>query len=82
MYDRLRNTKGVVRDHIYSIDRGFRENVDPSLISHPANCRFISHKENASKSKRCDLTLTELQERIDNWNGSVSQLAEETGRKD
>ena len=78
MYDRRRNPEGVVRDHIYSVARGFKEGVDPRIISHPANCRFITHKANASKSKRCDISLEDLQKRIEAWDGLVPQLAEGT----
>lgn len=68
MYDKHRNTGGVVRDHILSINDGFRDNIDPKIISHPANCRFIPHKKNASKSKRSDVTLDQLLQKIERWN--------------
>ena len=67
MYDRKRNLNGVVRDHIFSVNDGFKRGVDPKIISHPANCRFITHKSNASKSKRSDITLEELMQKIDEW---------------
>jgi len=47
-------------DHIYSRKAGFENNIDPTIISHPANLRIISAKENNSKSSRCDMTLEEL----------------------
>lgn len=67
MYDRLKNPSGVVRDHIVSIAFGFKNDIDPKIISHPANCRFVLHKENARKSSLNGFTLNELYDRIDKW---------------
>lgn len=33
------NLDGISRDHMYSIRDGFDNNIDPKLISHPANCK-------------------------------------------
>ena len=68
MYNSRKNPLGVVRDHIISIEFGFQNNIDPAIISHPANCRFITHKDNARKGMRCAVTLDELLERINKWN--------------
>lgn len=67
MYDRIKNPSGVVRDHIISVDFGFKNNIPPEIISHPANCRFITHLENAKKGKRSDLLLNDLINRIEKW---------------
>lgn len=60
----------VVRDHMYGRRAGFDNGVFPELISHPANCQFIPHRKNISKSKvnnDCSITLEELFERIKKW---------------
>lgn len=62
------NLNGVSRDHMYSVMKGFKNNIDPSIISHPANCRLILQNENASKKDKCSITLNELMEKIHIWN--------------
>lgn len=54
------NLNGVSRDHKYSIDEGFRNNVDPLLLAHPANCRLIRHNDNVSKGGKSLITLEQL----------------------
>ncbi len=61
------NFAGVVRDHVVSVIYGYDNNIDPKIISHPANCRFILHLDNARKGRRCAVSLDELQKRIENW---------------
>lgn len=63
----INNKKGVVRDHIFSIRQGFLQNVDPTIIRHPANCQFISIIENTKKGANCYITLDELKLRISEW---------------
>lgn len=65
--NRGNNLDGVSRDHIYSVRDGFDNDVDPSLISHPANCKLILQRQNSSKYKRSDITIVELKEKIKNW---------------
>lgn len=62
------NPNGVSRDHMYSVMEGYRNNVDPSIISHPANCRLIRHNDNISKLDGSTITLEELLDRIEKWN--------------
>jgi hypothetical protein len=66
--NRGNNLGGVSRDHIYSVNEGFKNKVDPKIISHPANCRLMVHSENISKNKKSDITIEELLIKIDNWN--------------
>ena len=54
------NTKGIVRDHIYSRDAGFKNKVFPEILRHPCNCQLISHRDNTIKRKSCGMTLDEL----------------------
>lgn len=55
-------------DHIFSKSDGFRYNVDPALIAHPANLRIISGSANSSKNFRSEISLQVLLERIEEWN--------------
>ncbi len=62
-----KNINGVSRDHLISVSYGFKNNIDPAIISHPANCQIVLHSENKRKSESCKITLEELLERIKNW---------------
>jgi hypothetical protein len=66
------NLKGVTRDHIVSVAYGFENNLDPKLISHPANCQLMLHGENAAKNGRCDISMPELELKIKEWNAKYS----------
>ena len=57
-------------DHIFSVAEGFRQGVPPEVIGHRANLRMLSAVENKSKGSRCDKTLEQLHEDIDNANAS------------
>lgn len=61
------NPNGINRDHLYTISDGFKNNVDPLLLAHPANCKLITHTENLKKRGNSTITLEELLERIRNW---------------
>lgn len=62
------NINGVSRDHMFSVMDGYRNNIAPELIAHPANCRLIKHSENQSKCDDSIITLQELLDRINIWN--------------
>jgi len=66
-YDPIKNTNGVSRDHLYSVNAGFNNKVSSLLISHPANCKLVLHKENQAKGKKCSISLNNLKERISLW---------------
>ena len=51
-------------DHIYSIKRGFENNIAPEIIAHVSNLRMLWYQENISKHVRCDQTIEELMEKI------------------
>lgn len=61
------NLGGVSRDHIYSVREGYENKVDPSIVSHPANCRLLIHNKNVSKGKKSEITLEELKQKIEEW---------------
>lgn len=62
------NLSGCSRDHMFSVSDGFINKIDPSIISHPANCKVIPHRENQCKNKKSTITLEELYNRIDDFN--------------
>lgn len=66
--NRGNNLQGVSRDHMYSVSQGFQNNVDPIIISHPANCQLLIHTENQSKGGKSKITLEQLLERINKFN--------------
>ena len=66
--NRGNNLNGVSRDHIVSVRYGFDNNIDPSIIAHPANCQLLPHTENFKKFTDCHISVEELLERIDKWN--------------
>lgn len=67
MFHPFKNKHGYTRDHMLSIFDGFNQNIDPKIISHPANCKLIKHSKNSSKNKKSSITLNVLQERIIDW---------------
>ncbi len=68
-----KNTTGVSRDHIVSVSYGFANNIDPKIISHPANCRLMLHSENKNKSSKCNLTIHQLLLKIEDWNRKYTE---------
>lgn len=52
-------------DHIYSVNDGFINNIEPIIIGHHANLRFIHWSENAKKSVKSDITIEELMKNIE-----------------
>ena len=62
-----KNINGVSRDHLYSRADGIINKIHPLLLSHPANCRLISHKENKSKQSTCAVSIEELVKDILNF---------------
>ena len=64
------NLNGVSRDHLYTVSDGFQNNVDPTILAHPANCSLMVHNgPNGNNSKKkSSITIDELKARIDRWN--------------
>jgi len=61
------NLNGCSRDHLFSILDGFRNKVDPKILSHPANCEIKPHTFNQVKSSKSSITLEELLLRIERF---------------
>jgi hypothetical protein len=55
-----KNTNGISRDHMVSVSYGWENKIDPKIISHPANCKLVRHKDNQHKRTKCSITLGEL----------------------
>jgi len=62
------NLNGISRDHIISINDGFKLKIDPYYISHPCNCELMIHRENAKKQSKSNMTKDELIKKINEWN--------------
>lgn len=62
------NLDGISRDHKISVNWGMIHNVDPYIISHPANCELMHHKDNNKKKMKCSISLEELEQQIKKWN--------------
>ena len=65
--NRGNNLNGVSRDHMISIKYGFENNIDPKIISHPANCQLLRHNDNVSKGFKNSITLEQLLNKIEMW---------------
>lgn len=50
-----------------SISYGKKHKIDPSILSHPANCKLMLQSENKAKQHYSSITLTELLLRIQEW---------------
>lgn len=61
------NLNGVSRDHMYSVNEGYKNGIDPKIISHPANCKLMQHNDNVSKGDKSSISLEELLKRIEEW---------------
>ena len=46
---------------------GYILGIDPSIISHPANCRLILQSNNSSKKNKNDISLSRLIKLIEIW---------------
>lgn len=47
-------------DHIFSIQQGFTNNIDPTIIGNYTNLRIIPALENRNKHSKCDKTIEQL----------------------
>lgn len=74
--NRGNNPNGVSRDHKYSIKEGFKNNISPEILRHPANCQLMRHVQNNTKKSNCSVSLEELHEAIHLWNRKYIIAAE------
>jgi len=64
-YNRETNPGGVVKDHRFSVNMGWKLKVDPEIMGHLANCEFLLNADNIRKSDQCSITLQDLSAAID-----------------
>lgn len=64
----IRNSKGVVRDHMFMRSSGFKNKVFPEILRHPCNLQILTHSENSAKRKNT-LKLNELFRRVRAYSG-------------
>lgn len=62
---------GLTKDHRVSCRYGYEHNIDPYLISHPANCEIMLRNDNSSKYSNCSLTVEQLIENVEWWNENI-----------
>jgi len=72
--NKIKNINGASRDHIISVSYGFANKIDPKIISHPANCQIVIHKDNKLKSSKCGMMVDELLEKIKLWDEKYGAL--------
>lgn len=72
LYHPIKNPLGVCRDHMVSKEYGFRNNIPSNILSHPANCQFISNYDNIKKGESSVINIDQLMHRIANW-GNTEQ---------
>ena len=73
IYHPINNPKGVCRDHIVSVEFGWRNNINPAIISHYMNCQFITNEENIKKGATCHMTIDVLLSRIKEHNFTIKE---------
>ena len=66
-YDNKNNQNGVSRDHMLSISLGWKMDISPKILKHPANCKLMLFQENNKKAWRSSLNIEELMKRIKQW---------------
>ena len=72
--NRGNNLSGCSRDHLYSVADGFKNKIDPNLLSHPANCKIVPHRQNQNKHKNSSITLDELKDRINKFEQQYGKI--------
>jgi len=67
------NLNGISRDHKISINYGFKNNIDPEIISHPLNCELMKHTDNQKKRTKCSINVKDLIDKIRSYRQMVSR---------
>lgn len=57
-------------DHIVSVMDGFKNEVPPSILSHPCNLRILEAKANSAKGMKSEMTVEELYSLIEKLHSS------------
>lgn len=61
------NINGVSRDHKFSVNEGFKKMINPLILSHPANCELMVHRQNIKKNWRSSITIEKLISNIEEF---------------
>lgn len=80
VYNPKTNKNGWVKDHMFSVWDGWKHPegpIDPSIISHLANCRIMLQQENALKHTDSSISLEELKQRIKDWDNNIDTTIKE-----
>jgi hypothetical protein len=74
LFKNVINPKGLKRswkanhlDHRYSISQGFKDQINPFFIAHPCNLQMMKARLNKKKNAKCDITIEELLEGVNNF---------------
>lgn len=67
------NLTGVCWDHLYRVSDGYANNVDPKILSHPANAELVPWTENKLRTKSM-ITIETLKRRIQQWDSGDRNL--------
>jgi hypothetical protein len=62
------NSNGLSHDHMFSISNGWKEDIPPRIMRHPANCKLMLYEENQQKGNKSSINLQELLKKIKEWN--------------
>jgi hypothetical protein len=67
IFNSTKNSRGCVRDHIFSRQSAFDLGVFPEIVRHIENCQIILHKDNVKKAftKKDGISLEQLFEKIE-----------------
>ena len=61
------NPHGITKDHMLSISYGWKRDIPPRIIKHPANCKLMLFDDNLEKGWRSSINYDELINRIKQW---------------
>lgn len=73
-YHPIHNPHGLTKDHKYSVNEGYKNRIDPCLLRHPANCEFLTLRENSSKNDKCSVDLDTLKRLINKYNEDIKNI--------
>ncbi len=50
----------MVFDHLYRVSDGYKNNIPPNVLSHPANAELVTMAENRKRQAKSTITIKEL----------------------
>lgn len=68
------NTNGMTRDHMLSISYGWKKDIPPNIMNHPANCELMPYYKNLEKGRISSITYDELLNKINDWDKKYKYL--------